>query len=634
MKPKPKGLFSKLSFDTILSTLHRIKSQNLNREALEHSLDILSGPLKPSDVSQVLNHLADAETAMWFFRWCAKRHGYSHDICAHNTLLGVLGSSRKFDAAWKIVDEMHGNGCGMDDSTFTTLIRSYGKAGMAARAMEVVKGMRKYGYDSSVMVYTCLMHVLMRGGMVEMAEYVYELMVKEDGLCPNKYVFSVLLYGYGKAGKMARVYEVYSEMVASGCEEDKVTKNSLIDGLCKGGMVNEALQMFREVWQGRRTLEAYNMLLRGLCSDGRMKEAIELMKEMMMVEQKQQKKKELLNPDVVSYNTVIHGFVRARQMGDALLLFQEMQRADVLPDRCTYNALIHGLCQSSRLDDAVALFNQMLRAGCSRDTFSYTVLIHGLCRSGKALLAHRYFAEMQSKGFPADTVLYTVLLQSLLIDLRDLKSACKLFTAMVKANCQPDVFTYSILIHGLCQTLKVEMAETIFRAMLERGLTPHSATFHSLIDGYCKSNRLAKAYAIFQELIISGIHMTTELYNTFVSCFCKAGYLGEAENLVKSMESQGFCPNVATFTSLISCMCKVGRIYDAYGLFKEMPRLSVTPDSIIFNVLILGFLKSGRDGEANMLLGKMKESGFSTDPQLVGMVESRYYKSGKLKKKI
>jgi pentatricopeptide repeat protein len=81
-------------------------------------------------------------------------------------------------------------------------------------------------------------------------------------------------------------------------------------------------------------------------------------------------------------------------------------------------------------------------------------------------------------------------------------------------------------------------------------------------------------------------------------------------------------------------MCKVGRIYDAYGLFKEMPRLSVTPDSIIFNVLILGFLKSGRDGEANMLLGKMKESGFSTDPHLVELVESRYYKNGKLRTKI
>eukprot|EP00250_Pteridium_aquilinum_P024532 c29213_g1_i1 orf=82-489(+) len=107
---KGKGPLSRLSFETMLNALHNSHGE----QALEETLGMLSGPLKPFDVEEVLKHMKNAQHAMWLFKWAGKQHGYKHDTDVFNAYIAVLGSARKLDVVWEIVEQMHQERCALN----------------------------------------------------------------------------------------------------------------------------------------------------------------------------------------------------------------------------------------------------------------------------------------------------------------------------------------------------------------------------------------------------------------------------------------------------------------------------------------------------------------------------------------
>ncbi|KAI9115351.1 hypothetical protein K1719_013670 [Acacia pycnantha] len=58
---------------------------------------------------------------------------------------------------------------------------------------------------------------------------------------------------------------------------------------------------------------------------------------------------------------------------------------------------------------------------------------------------------------------------------------------MVNSGLAPDIFSYSILINGLCKIKMEDDAMDLFKEMRRKSLTPHVVTYSSLIDGLCKT---------------------------------------------------------------------------------------------------------------------------------------------------
>eukprot|EP00249_Psilotum_nudum_P001629 c14240_g1_i1 orf=2-277(-) len=92
---------------------------------------------------------------------------------------------------------MHTEKCSMTYWTFTTLIKSYSRAGMPGRAIEVLNVMNKYSHNQCLPAYCTLIDVLLKGGFLAKAEHVYQIML-QNNCKPNKYTFSILLNGFGK----------------------------------------------------------------------------------------------------------------------------------------------------------------------------------------------------------------------------------------------------------------------------------------------------------------------------------------------------------------------------------------------------------------------------------------------------
>ncbi|KAL5711815.1 hypothetical protein ACHQM5_014054 [Ranunculus cassubicifolius] len=80
-------------------------------------------------------------------------------------------------------------------------------------------------------------------------------------------------------------------------------------------------------------------------------------------------------PNVVTYNSLIHGLSRLGQWKQAISLFEKMSRENVSPGVHTFTILVDSLCKAGRLMDALKMFEAMSQFGAKPDVVTYTSLI-------------------------------------------------------------------------------------------------------------------------------------------------------------------------------------------------------------------------------------------------------------------
>ncbi|RZC68542.1 hypothetical protein C5167_031815 [Papaver somniferum] len=85
------------------------------------------------------------------------------------------------------------------------------------------------------------------------------------------------------------------------CKPNVVSYSAIIDSLCKGGLVDEALVVFSEMHRDLSVVPnvvVYTSLINGLCNSGRLIEVKRLFDDMVS---------RRISADVKTYNCMIHG---------------------------------------------------------------------------------------------------------------------------------------------------------------------------------------------------------------------------------------------------------------------------------------------------------------------------------------
>ncbi|XP_044509184.1 pentatricopeptide repeat-containing protein At4g38150-like [Mangifera indica] len=148
--------------------------------------------------------------------------------------------------------------------------------------------------------------------------------------------------------------EIFKKMKETGLIPNAV---AMLDGLCKDGLVQEALKLFG------------------------------LMREKGTI------------PEVVIYTAVVDGFCKAHKSDDAKRIFRKMQTNGIAPNAFSYGVLIQGLCNANELEDAIDYCIEMLEAGHSPNVTTFVGLVDGLCREKGVEEAQSAIATLKQKGF-------------------------------------------------------------------------------------------------------------------------------------------------------------------------------------------------------------------------------------------
>merc|ERR1719405_360730 len=175
-----------------------------------------------------------------------------------------------------------------------------------------------------------------------------------------------------------------------------------------------------------------------------------------------------VQPDIISYSTVVKGYCLQGDVDKALVVLKEM-RADkaTKPDEITYNSFLDGCAKQHRVDEALAALDEMQAAGVNPSNFTLSILVKLLGRVRRLNQAFTLVEDLSAKHkFKPNVQVYTCLMQAC-IQNRKLDRALALHDQMVLANCPPDEKLYVALVRGCLQHHAPQKAVDVVRAAFQ-----------------------------------------------------------------------------------------------------------------------------------------------------------------------
>ncbi|KAL3817958.1 hypothetical protein ACJIZ3_003863 [Penstemon smallii] len=225
---------------------------------------------------------------------------------------------------------------------------------------------------------------------------------------------------------------------------------------------------------------------------------------------------------------------------------------------------------------------------------SYMKLLILLGRSGQPGQACKLFDEMIEQGLEPTSELYTALLaaccKSNLID--------KAFTVLEQMKsfplCQPNDYTYSILIKACVDARRFELVESLYEQMAEQLITPNAATQNIVLTGYGKAGKYEEMEKIFTGMLNSmGSQPDSYTMNSILGLFGTEGQIEMMEKWYEKFQNLGIEPQTRTLNILIGAYGKK-RMYDKMSSVMEyMRKLSFPWTTSTYNNVIEAFSDSG-----------------------------------------
>ncbi|KAL8464927.1 hypothetical protein ACS0TY_034421 [Phlomoides rotata] len=259
-------------------------------------------------------------------------------------------------------------------------------------------------------------------------------------------------------------------------------------------------------------------------------------------------------PNIVTFNRLIHSYGKANYLNEAMGVFNQMQKVGCVPDRVTYCTLIDIHAKAGYLDVAIDLYQRMQEAGLSPDTFTYSVIINCLGKAGHLAAAHKLFCKMVNQGCVPNLVTYNIMI-ALHAKARNYQSSLQLYRDMQSAGFLPDKVTYSIVMEVLGHCGYLDEAEAVFGEMKRKNWIPDEPVYGLLVDLWGKAGNVEKAWEWYGAMLSAGLCPNIPTCNSLLSAFLRVHRLRDAYELLQSMLSLGLNPSLQTYTLLLSC-CK------------------------------------------------------------------------------
>ncbi|XP_022757765.1 putative pentatricopeptide repeat-containing protein At1g02420 [Durio zibethinus] len=411
--------------DTVYSIITSSSSSKNLTQSLKSTGIFLSNELIDKVLKRVRFSHGNPLQAFEFFKHTGKRKGFYHTAFSLDTMLYILGRSRKFDQIWEVlIDIKRKDQSLITPRTMQVVLARIAKVCSVRETVESFRRFKKLVSEFDTACFNALLRTLCQEKSMKDARNVYHSL-KHD-FRPNLQTFNILLSGWKSLEEADGFFE---EMRELGVKPDVVSYNCLVDVYCKGREMDKAYRVVEkmrdeELWPDVIT---YTSIIGGLGLVGQPDKARDVLKEM---------REHGCYPDVAAYNAAIRNFCIAKRLGDAYSLMDEMVRKGLSPNATTYNLFFRVFYWSNDLKSSCSLYQRMMDSGCLPGTQSCMFLIRLFRRHEKVGMALQLWNDMVKKGF-GSYVLVSDVLFDLLCDMGKLVEAEKCFLEMIEKGHKP-----------------------------------------------------------------------------------------------------------------------------------------------------------------------------------------------------
>ncbi|KAI8009103.1 Pentatricopeptide repeat-containing protein [Camellia lanceoleosa] len=336
--------------------------------------------------------------------------------------------------------------------------------------------------------------------------------------------------------------------------------------------------------------------------------------------------------DVVSWTSMISGYMRVGKPRNSIGLFSEMLDFGVEPNGFTLSAVIkacselgdlkvgrcfHGVVfrrgfdsnhviASALIDmygknyeskDARQLFDELLEP----DAICWTSVISALTRNDLFKKALGFFYLMQRKyGLSPDGFTFGTVLTAC-GNLGTLKQGKEVHAKVITTGICGNVVVESSLVdmYGKCGL--VDESRRVFDRMTQKNLVSWCA----LLGGYCQKGDFETVIDLFREMNEVDLYS----FGTILRACAGLAAVRQGKELHCQYLRKGGWRDVIVESALVDLYAKSGCIDFAYRIFVQM----AVRNLITWNSMICGFAQNGRGGEALRMFDEMVMEGIKPD---------------------
>ncbi|CAN8267812.1 unnamed protein product [Cochlearia groenlandica] len=497
---------------------------------------------------------------------------------AWNAMIGayVSNNEKHYSAALYLYRKMRAECVPVDIYSFPLLLKACGKLGDIRSGTELHCFLLKLGYNNSV------------GFVVNALVSMY---AKNDDLTAARLVFD-------------RSQEK---------QDDVVLWNSIMSSYSASGKSIETFELFREMqmMNGSPASNSYTFVsaltaCQGLSHSNLGKEIhAAVLKSTHCFE------------EVYVCNALIAMYTRCGKMLEAERILRLMDNND---DVVTWNSLIKGYVQNFMYMEALGFFCDMISTGHKPDEVSLTSVIAASGRLSNLLVGMELHAYVIKHGWDSNLQVGNTLI--------DMYSKCNLTGYMGRAFLmmpEKDLISWTTVIAGYAQNDCHVEALQLFRDVAKKRMEIDEMMLGSILRACSVLKSMLIAKEIHCHILRKGL-LDTVTQNELVDVYGKCKNMAYATRIFESIKGK----DVVSWTSMISSSARNGNEREAVELFQRMVETGVAADSIALLSILsaaasLSALKNGREIHCYLL-----RNGFCLEESIAVAVVDMYACCGDL----
>ncbi|KAK7322552.1 hypothetical protein VNO77_25937 [Canavalia gladiata] len=491
-----------------------------------------------------------------------------------------------------------------------SLFCKYGSITEASRVFEPVE------HKLDVLYHTMLKGHAKNSTLGEALSFYHRM--KFDEVRPVVYDFTYLLQLCGENLDLKRGREIHGQMIVNGFESNLIAMTAVVNLYAKCRQIEDAYKMFERMPQ--KDLVSWNTLVAGYAQNEFARRAVQLVLQMQEAGQKPDSITLVsVLPAVADMKALrigrsIHGYAfrsgfdslvnvatalldmyfKCGSVRTARLVFKGMSSKNVV----SWNTLIDGYVQNGESEEAFATFLKMLNEGVEPTNVTMKGALHACANLGNLEQGRFVHKMLDQKKLGFDV--------SIMNSLISMYSKCKRvdIAASVFNNLkQKTLVTWNAMILGYAQNGCVNEALNLFCIMQSQDIKPDSFTLVSVITALADLSVTRQAKWIHGLAIRTLMDKNVFVATALVDMYAKCGAIQTARKLFDMMEER----HVITWNAMIDGYGTHGLGKEALDLFIEMQKGDVKPNDITFLSVISACGHSGLVEEGLSYFESMKE---------------------------
>ncbi|KAJ4913941.1 hypothetical protein Rs2_08562 [Raphanus sativus] len=471
----------------------------------------------------------------------------------------------------------------LNDPSLTRALRDFAESGLMEDALHLFDEMNK----ADVFVWNVMIKGFTTCGLYHEALGFYLRMVLFTGIKADSFTYPFVIKSAAGASSLLEGKTIHATVIKLGFDSDVYVSNSLISFYMKLGCEWDAEKVFDEMPE--RDIVSWNSMVSGFLAVGDGLRSLALFKEMIKCG---------FEPDRFSIMSVLGACSRVEclRVGKEIHCYAIRSGIEAGDDVMVLTSVLDMYSRFGEVSYAERVFNGMI----IRNVVAWNVMVGCYARNGRVVDAFLCFQKMEKE------------LQPDVITLINLLPACEILEGRTihgyaaRRGFLPHVVLESALIDMYGESGKVKSAKVVFDRMGEKNLV----SWNSMIAAYVQNGENYSALELFRELWDKDSSLVPD--STTIASILPA--YAESLSLREGRQLHGYIvkarydvSNTIILNSLVHMYAMCGDLEDARKRFDQV----VFKDVVSWNSIIMAYAVHGFGSVSVRLFSEMITSGVS-----------------------